>query len=406
MRRFFDDEGGNVTILAAVSLPALAIAAGFAINYASLLRTQADLQNTADTAALAAGRELGTGGQDSASEREAAAVTAATSFITSRTPDAVFAVSPSASDATVEVSLSTEQALVFGDLFGSPERSVSVEAVSTYMIDQRSGCLIALDQASGVGIAMQGSAKVSAPNCGVWSNAGGSDSIHMQGSPSLQGSEVCAEGASGNAAAKIKPELSTDCGPAADPYGGRLDDVPTACDHTNFAFDKKAKEATLEPGVYCGGLSIDNIEVTLTKGLFVIKDGPLTMKGNGIVSGTEVSVVLTGDDAGLQMQGSTELSLTAMTTGDFAGIALATTNTGKEASESDLQGSPKLTVEGSIYMPGQLFKLQGSPHVIIEGDDSKLVGGSFSFTGSPDVDIGANDTEGQIADVGFLRLLR
>ncbi len=406
MRRFFDDEGGNVAILAAVSLPALAIAAGFAINYASLSRTQTELQNTADAAALAAGREMGIGGQDSAGEREAAAVTAAAGFISSRTANAVFAVSPSASDATVEVSLSTEQALVFGDLFGSPDRSVSVEAVSTYMIDQRSGCLIALDPASGVGIDMQGAAKVSAPNCGVWANAGGSDSIHMQGSPSLSGREVCAEGASGNAAAKIKPELTTDCGQAADPYSGRLADVPTACDHTSFAFDKKAKEATLAPGVYCGGLSIDGIEVTLTKGLYVIKDGPLTMKGNTSVIGTEVSVVLTGKDAGLQMQGSTEMSLTAMTTGDFAGIALAVTETGKEAAESELQGSPDLTVEGSIYMPGQVFKLQGSPHVTVSGDDSKLVGGSFSFKGSPDVDIHADDTQSEVADVSFLRLLR
>jgi hypothetical protein len=406
MRGFLREESGNITIIFAVSLPGLALAAAFGVNHASLLRTQADLQNTADAAALAGARAMGDAAGESVEESEAAGETAATRFITSRLPNAAFSISPSASEAMVEVSLSTEEDLLFGGLLGATEKTVSAESASTYMVDQRSGCLIALDETDGIGIDMQGSAKVKAPNCGVWSNASGSNSIHMQGSPSLQGSEVCAEGAAGNAAGKIKPELTNDCGLAADPYVGRLNSVASICNYTNFAFDKKAKEATLDPGVYCGGLAVDGITLTLKPGIYVIKNGPLTMKGNTTVTGLGVALILTGKDAALDMQGSVEMSLTAMSSGDLEGLAISVTNTGEEANESELQGSPNLTIQGSVYMPGQLMKLQGSPQLTINGEQSKLVADSFSFHGSPDININADDTKGQVADVRFVRLLR
>ena len=116
--------------------------------------------------------------------------------------------------------------------------------------------------------------------------------------------------------------------------------------------------------------------------------------------------MLTGDDAGLQMQGSPEVTLTAMTTGDLAGIALAVTDTGKEAPQSDMQGSPRLNVTGSIYAAGQHLELQGNPQLTVNGDESKLVAYSFALKGSPDVTIGAQDTEISITDISFLRLIR
>ena len=148
------------------------------------------------------------------------------------------------------------------------------------------------------------------------------------------------------------------------------------------------------------------LEVRLRPALYVIKDGPLTIRSNGELTGNGVSIVLTGNDARLDMQGSGELTLSAMSTGDLAGIALAVTNTGAEGASSSLQGAPNVSVTGSIYMPGQRLDMQGNPSLHIQGDEGKVLARSFELRGSPDIQIDANDTEISSADISFLRLLR
>jgi len=406
MRCFRSDQRGNVTVLAAFGLPVLALAAGLAIDQSTLLRTHDDLQNLADTAALAGARAMGSSQDTSEDDREQLATESAEDMIVARKPSVTYLVTPSHSDATVEVSLSVEQAVAFGRFLGQEDRTVKASATATYMGQQPSGCLIALDESEPTGIYMQGSARIRAPACGVWSNADGPSSIRMQGSPLLLGEEVCADGASGHADSRIQPELTDDCGKAIDPYRSRLQNVPTSCDHTNFAIDRRARSVELNPGVYCGGLEVAGVEVRLRPGLYVIKDGPLTIRSNGELVGSEVSMVLTGTNASLDMQGNGELTLSALSTGDLAGIALAVTKTGAEAVSSNWQGSPNVSVTGSIYMPGQRLNMQGNPSLHIQGDEGKVLARSFELRGSPDIRIDADDTEINTADISFLRLMR
>ena len=405
MRYFWSDQSGNVTLLAAFGLPVLALAAGLAIDQSTLLRTHDDLQNLADAAALAGARAMGSSQDTSEEDREELASESAEDMIVARRPSLTHLITPSDSDATVEVSLSIEQAVAFGRFLGQEERTVQVSATATYMGQQPSGCLIAIDETEPSGIYMQGAARIRAPGCGVWSNAEGASSIRMQGSPSLLGEKVCADDASGNAEQRIQPELSDDCGKAIDPYRSRLEDTPTSCDHTNFEIDRRATSVELNPGVYCGGLEVAGLEVRLRPGLYVIKDGPLTIRSNGELTGSGVSIVLTGDDASLDMQGSGGLTLSAMTTGDLAGIAFAVTDTGAEGDSSSLQGSPNVSVSGSIYMPGQRLHMQGNPGLTISGDESKILARSFELRGSPQIQIDASDTLLSMADVSFLRVM-
>lgn len=406
MRRgFLHHEGGNVVLFTAAVVPVLAVAAGFAVDHATLLRTHDSLQNAADAAALAGAREMSVYAGPSASQREAAAKDAAAKHVTSLVPDASYSVEPSAPNGTVDVTLTTVQPVAFGGLFGRPSRTVTAEATATYMGQRPSGCLIALSPAEHIGIKMQGAAKVAASNCGIWSNAAGPSAIHMHGAPSMQGRVVCAEHSSGNATNRISPELRSDCGLAPDPFASVPLGQSYSCDYTDYAFPKHAKSADLSPGVYCGGLEID-IDVQLSPGLFVFKDGVLLLKGNARVAGAGVSLLMTGDGAGLQMQGNPDLTLTAPDSGALAGIAVAVADTKGAAPTSELQGSPRLTVEGSVYMPGQQLVMQGNPQISITGTASKLVASSFDLQGSPDLTVQANDTQIKSADLSSLRIMK
>ena len=402
LRRLLREENGNVAVLAGIALPALALAAGFAVDHSLLVRTHVELQTTADAAALAGARRMWDSGESDTAAEEVAREEAA-NVIMARRSEATYVVSPSASDATVSVSVSVDQETIFGEFFGRDNRAVAAAATATYMGEARSGCLIALDDSASTNIRLQGAPRVRAPNCGVWSNATSAQAIRMQGAPSLQGSEVCAAGATGNAEQRISPEITTDCGAAPDPYRRVLSDIPTGCTHTNFSLPKKGT-IELSPGVYCGGLEIDSIDVSLRPGLYVVKDGPLVLKGNGSLAGNEVALVLTGEGAALDLQGSPDISLSAMTTGDLAGIAIAVTDTGEEADRSELQGSPTLTLTGSIYLRGQQLVLQGNPAINLRGDADKIVARSFDLQGSPDISIAAKDTKIRSADIDFLRI--
>ena len=83
--------------------------------------------------------------------------------------------------------------------------------------------------------------------------------------------------------------------------GGSLSFRPAptigGCDYSNKIVD--GISATLQPGVYCGGLIPTNgAAVRLSSGIFIIKDGPLTVDGASI-SGTEVGIYLKGPAANL-----------------------------------------------------------------------------------------------------------
>lgn len=401
LRWFSEQESGNVGLLFGVTLPVIGMAAGLAVDQASLVRSRNELQHTADSAALAAAAKLAAAEDESGSARESMATEEAIHFVDARVPNASRTVTPSVADGTVTIVLASDEPLAFGGLFGRSAQRIRVSSTATVMGARTSGCMIALDEAAPAGVALQGSAKIAAPNCGVWSNA----DLRMQGAPSIRGEEICAPSGSGNAVDRAYPDYKNDCGAAADPYRQKAIEVPAKCDFTDFGFGKGVKSAVLEPGTYCKGLSISGVDVELRPGVYFIKNGPLSITSNASVTGQKVSIVMTGSGASLHMQGSPRLSLTAPTTGPLAGIALAVTDTGTEATTSELQGSPDLNLTGSVYMPGQLLSLQGSPGLKLSGIADKLVAGSFSLKGSPDVVIKARDTQEAGLDRTSLRIL-
>src|SRR6185436_17184711 len=72
-----------------------------------------------------------------------------------------------------------------------------------------------------------------------------------------------------------------------------------SCDHYNLAqINTGASTVTpLGPGVYCGGVTIKQGIVQLTKGgLYIFRDGPLYVQAHGTLKGEEVAILFTGND--------------------------------------------------------------------------------------------------------------
>ena len=160
------------------------------------------------------------------------------------------------------------------------------------------------------------------------------------------------------------PEPKTDCPVMPDPLAARQPPPITSC---NFS-DKVVSAATetLQPGVYCGGLTVTNgAVVTLNPGIFVFKDGPLLVDGAASLKGSGVSIFMKGANANLTFATASTIHLTASKSGPLSGILIYDDPTGTAAPEksgkhakvgksprehSILSDDARMLL-GTIYMP-------------------------------------------------------
>jgi hypothetical protein len=107
----------------------------------------------------------------------------------------------------------------------------------------------------------------------------------------------------------------------ADPLASRQLTTDSICNHIFKKIDGTV--ATIQPGVYCGGLRItDGAQVTMSPGTYVFMNGPLIVDGGSSLTGTGVSIVMKGLAANLLFHFDTTISLKAPTSGAFAGILI------------------------------------------------------------------------------------
>jgi hypothetical protein len=124
---------------------------------------------------------------------------------------------------------------------------------------------------------------------------------------------------------------------------------------------------TLSPGKY-KGMTLQG-DVTLQPGIYVI-DGSATGAGcggpgsqlrinaNAHVTGTGVMFYLTGG-ATLNVNGTSELDLTAATTGTYAGLLIYGDRTQPTATNT-LNGNNSSTMTGAVYFPSQQISFLGN----------------------------------------------
>lgn len=414
MPQFPRDEHGSAAVTFALTISVVLVGAGAALDYVDLTRKRTDLQVTADAASIAGAKALSLSSASGPAAQEAEAQNAATQVVREKAPTATPTVTASAANGTVSVKLAAQKPLFFGALLGLSKAPLSVAAEATYL-PPASGCMIALSSDPGTGIDLVGSASITASKCGVRSNATGSASIKTQGAARIDARSICA---AGGLQVKTSSLSKSFCQSAPDPYdtrsikcgksqnasctsfsssGNSGGSLPTTwpagvCDQTFYSVPSNAKNApALKPGVYCGGLDIRS-DVVFSPGFYQIQDGPLSMTGGITVTGSGVSILLSGQGAVLDMQGSPQLTLSAMSSGPLAGIAISSVTPALPRLTSRLQGSPKVSLSGSVYLPNQTLDFQGNASMTLNGIADKLVAAAFDLQGSPDIVIKADES--------------
>jgi len=391
-RRFSSDNRGSaMPIFALTLLPVLGLA-GAGVDYTRVSKVRNSLQMSLDAALLA-------GARDGSTDWTNVALNSFNANI--HVTDATVATPTFAIDANRAYTGSANAAvpIKFGHFLGVSSVNVTTKGTAAVKTSNYNYyCVMALNPTAQAALQLTGNSSITikAPKCVLQVNSKDLAAVTMNGNTSIQSVENCFVGGLqkvGNASIQPVPDAS--CKPIPDPFTGYPRPAVGACDFTNYKLSGN-KRVTLQPGVYCGGMSFDGpVTVTFAPGLYVIKDGVITETG-GSFTGNGVTMFLTGQGASVQMSGLANWRLIAPGAGaaGMPGFAIFLDQKGPSgipASSSLIAGQALLYFEGIVYLPGQDVSVTGNAEEEAPSPYTSYIGDTLRFVGNAELIIN-NDT--------------
>jgi hypothetical protein len=254
-------------------------------------------------------------------------------------------------------------------------------------------CVLALSKSASPSIDIGGSAEFVGKNCVLHANSSANGALNIGGASKVKADGYCAVGTV-NASYALSPSPESGCDEMEDPYAKLPAPSDTSCRQnlTNVSV-QPSQNKTLQPGVYCGGLDLKG-DVTLKEGLYVIKNGLLSISSQGTVVGNGVTFYLTGTNAGFDLTGGAKLELSPMKTGDYKGLLIVQDRASNAGSTSKLNGNSATVVTGAIYAPTQLVRMNGSgtfgqtsPFMPLIADKVIITGNTTAHTDAANVNL-------------------
>jgi hypothetical protein len=239
----------------------------------------------------------------------------------------------------------------FGQVIGVETIEVAAAAVAT--TGGGTACILALDPSGSKALELKSNSRINTPNCEVHVHSTASDALSTDSNATVDTARNCIAGNySENSNSEITPDPETDCEPMSDPFATRSAPSVGSCNYSGKTVDNQT--VTLNPGVYCNGLTIkNNAVVTFNPGVYIIKDGKFLVDGNARVTGTRVGFYLTGSSSLLEFNSNTQVSLTAPESGPLQGMIFFQNrnNSGTHRIDSNVAA----TLEGALYFPNGTF---------------------------------------------------
>lgn len=397
-----EDRGSVLPIVAAVVI-AMVSGAALSVDLARAYALRQQLQLTADAAALAAAVNL---------PDMAAARTAAYRYAERNMPGYADVITddgiefgrwnpdsreiegdervPSA--VLVKTSLTAAKGNAIETFFAGLLSQGELDVAASAVAGKRSPmCILALEPEQRDALGMDFVAKIEALNCTVQVNSRHRFAFRMLAGSQFTANGLCVTGGAYTGfLIKLSPEPTLGCPPQLDPLADIAAPDVTGCDYHNMSLLNHTGK--LQPGIYCGGLTIrGRSNVELAEGLYVIKDGSLAIGDTSSVSGDAITFFLTGEAARIHFEDKSELTLTAPTAGELAGILAFQDRSfgGDHIWDSDAP----TTLHGTIYLPEGRLISQSSNAITPVNSCNVLIVKSlrFKLKSSVSIDLGQKD---------------
>jgi hypothetical protein len=140
---------------------------------------------------------------------------------------------------------------------------------------------------------------------------------------------------------------------------------------------------TLNPGVYCGGITITGGgTVTFNPGIYIINGGGFNWGGSATLNGSQVMFFITGQNgytAGpLNASGNGSINLTAPNSGVYEGLLFFQDRNVTYGGTNTFNGNSNSNTTGAFYFPTTALAYSGSS----TGRYQALVAKTVSMTGN------------------------
>lgn len=380
LARLAADRRGGVAVMLALTLPVVVGVAALAIESGLWFAERRTLQTAADAAALSGAFEL-TGG------RRTTVTASALADGRRNAANATFAVRwPPVSGkyvgsmSAVEVTVSRRQTLMLSALFLG-DMSVVARAVAR-VGSAGDPCILALERVESSAAEFSGSADIVLKDCGVKANSSSAQALTVSGSSSLTAPFVETVGGvqvSGSGTLAVASTI-TNSTATEDPFKTLANPAVGGCSQSGF---KENGTATLSPGVYCNGLDLGaKAKVTLSPGVYVVNGGSIKINGGAQVSGSGVTIFLTGSAgnyAQMDINGGATVNLTAPNSGTYAGVLFFQDRNAPAGGDNKFNGGSAMSLNGALYFPGQQVSFQGNTSNA--GGCTRIIADTVTFTG-------------------------
>lgn len=313
-----------------------------------------------------------------------------------------------------------------GGVAGFTEYDISASAVATWGEGDNlfpSGCIMALSPDEEEAFYIFGTADITASDCSIEVASDADCAMKAHGTPTI--TYVVGDSGEGISVAGTYCETgSVDIDPPPNGgYEGDIDDpyrnsdpcndgdqawskCSDPCDYTDFTLEGGG---TLDPGVYCGGISLTGSgTVTLGSGDYIIREGALDVGANIAFDGSSgVGFYLQGTGSVVDFGGTADVTLVAQDNGSPLDGFIFFEDQSKDPKESHtLRGTNGGSYEGVLYFTGDVQMKGTADGGLSESDCTVLIASTVYFNGTVGLD--ANSTcsgfDGPPAGVGDLEV--
>jgi hypothetical protein len=293
----------------------------------------------------------------------------------------------------VEVIIDRPLSVSFMRLLGFSEATVRARGVAG-AVNIGDACVIALNRTAGAALNIRGNANIFA-DCGAMSNSNAANGFQTEGSGDSTFSWAGVTGGyvDNGGSGSMSPLPKEGVPPIYDPlshlqppdYSGwpsgyyDASTMTYKCPGGQCVFDAKL-EVGGPPGVK-----------TFEPGTYVLRGG-MEIQSSNVVTGTDVTFYNTGEGGfGFRTAGTSQVSFTAPTTGDYKGVLMYTNPSAPYFLNELGRGDTTFTWRGAIYTPSQGLSIEGNPQGV--NPWALMVADTIDFAGDAGVTFNAPPTD-------------
>ena len=394
-------ERGSALILTASMMVVLTGFMGLGLDVASLYHHRRVLQTAADAGALGGGNEIYRGNTSLIAPATLSA-TAENGYahgiddvaVTVNHPPlgGVYAGDPDA----VEVLIAQPSPTYFMRVFGWTSVSVPARAVAWVGANDRN-CIYLMEPTASKALELNSNATLNA-GCGLRVNSSNPSAIRLTSNAGATVTTASVTGdIEGTVTTTASPGPQTGVWPRSpDPLAYLTPPTYSGCDYTGLELDSGT--TILNPGVYCQGISMtSSAQAMMNPGIYIMRGKGIQLESSTVLEGTGVMIYLT--DGGyeynpINFQSSTEVRLSAPTTGPYAGILFyQDPNAGMDEDVHSFESSSNSYLEGALYFPTQVLQYLSSSTLqanytivvarVLQGESSALMTVNADYSGLP-----------------------